>query len=404
MSHLTLQFNQEHLSGTIRLEGSKSISNRVLVMQALAPVKFPILNLSPSNDTKALQHILESTELTGDVGAAGTTMRFLTAYFACKEGEKILTGSDRMKNRPIGLLVDALRQLGAEINYVERDGFPPLHIKGKQLTGGTIQIRADVSSQYISALLLCAPAMQDGLTLELIGKVGSFPYIRMTLEMMRSLNIKYSMEGQVIRVEPGIYKAEEVKVESDWSAASYYFSMVALTPGSRLVIQGLHRNSLQGDSVLTEIYKDLGVLSEWHGDELHLINIPVESDYFIYDFSNCPDLAQTLAVTCAVLGVRARFSGLESLRIKETDRTAALSNELEKFNVRFWQEGEDWLLTGKCMHRPGTLIATYDDHRMAMCFAPMAISQSLQIEDADVVAKSYPSFWEDLKRLGFSSS
>jgi 3-phosphoshikimate 1-carboxyvinyltransferase len=279
-----------------------------------------------------------------------------------------------------------------------------LHITGRQLNGGKVQIRADVSSQYISALLLCAPAMKEGLTLQLIGKIGSFPYIHMTLELMRALNISYSMVDQVIQVEPGAYAGEEVWVESDWSAASYYFSMVALSPGSHLVIHGLHQDSLQGDRVLSDIYQLLGVQSTWEDKTLHLTNIPIKTDYFIYDFSNCPDLAQTVAITCAALGVKARLSGLESLRIKETDRTAALATELEKYDVRFWQEGADWLLDGKCAYAPGTTIHTYEDHRMAMCFAPLALLQPVKIEDAGVVAKSYPSFWDDLKRLGFSFS
>jgi len=404
MKNVRVSYQGTSVNGSIDLEGSKSLSNRLLILQALSGKKGLIENLSPSNDTRAMQAILNSEDATGDVGAAGTTMRFLTAYYACKPGEKVLTGSERMRKRPIGVLVEALRALGAEIDYLEEDGFPPLKITGKQLEGGELSIRADVSSQYISALLMCAPLMEQGLTLNLVGKVGSFPYIKMTLELMKSLGAEYKIDGNTIYVNPGNYHTADIVVEGDWSAASYYFSIASLSRGSSIGINQLFAESLQGDSVLPEIYRQLGVESYFENRQLLLKQNAEYTAKFEYDFTNCPDLAQTVVVTCAALGIPARLTGLESLRIKETDRTAALSNELSKFGVRFEQEGEAWVLSGKICEDSNVSIATYEDHRMAMCFAPLAVLQPLNIEEAEVVAKSYPSFWEDLSRIGFEVS
>ncbi len=403
MKNLLLSFQQPELSGLVQLEGSKSISNRLLIMQAFSDHPATIHHLSPGDDTRALERILQSNDAAGDVGAAGTTMRFLTSYYACRNGVKTLTGSERMLQRPIGILVDALRALGAEIHYLGEQGYPPLEIHGKKLEGGQLTIRADVSSQYISSLLMCAPLMKQGLQLQLEGKVGSFPYIRMTLELMRNMGIGFEMNGNIITVFPGKYESIETWVEGDWSAASYYFSMAALCPGSALRIDGLFPESLQGDSQLISIYEQLGVEADFHNKHLLLSGTGKLVDTFRYDFTECPDLAQTVAVTCAALGIPARLTGLESLRIKETDRTAALATELMKFNVRFTEDGPAWVLQGKAERVEGVRIKTYDDHRMAMAFAPMAILQPLTIQDPGVVAKSYPSFWDDLNRLGFSS-
>ncbi len=423
--NLRLSAPEGLINGEIILEGSKSISNRLLIMQALsaAEVEFPnkynqsspitnhnyfgnnIQNLSPSDDTKTLLRLLNSVELINDVGAAGTTMRFLVAYFSIIKGERILTGSERMKNRPVRILVDALIVLGANIEYLEKEGYPPLKIIGNRIKGGKVKIRADVSSQYISALLMIGPVLEKGLILELDGKISSLPYITMTLKTMEKMGIKYVMNENEITVFPGKYNFEAMKAESDWSAASYYFSIVALSPGSKINIYGLLPESLQGDSVLTELYAELGVKSVFKNDMLQLHNTGIIKEEIVIDFSNCPDLAQTIAVTCAALGVKGRFSGLESLKIKETDRTTAISNELRKFGVSFYEDGDEWILHGKTSAQEAISIYTYEDHRMAMSFAPLVLKhKEIIIEEPDVVKKSYPSFWSTLMSIGFSTS
>ncbi len=389
--------------GSITLEGSKSISNRLLLMRALCEGGFDIKNISPSDDSNTLSGLLSQQPAMSDVGAAGTTMRFLTAYYSITPGERILTGSARMQQRPIGILVQALQKLGADIMHLERDGYPPIRIKGKPLKGGEIRIRADVSSQYISALMMIGPVLERGLILHLDGKIASFPYIQMTLRTMQELGIQCTMEGQTIHIRPGAYTGKPMQAESDWSAASYHYSIVALSPGSHMRIRGLFADSLQGDSVLPKIYAQLGVETTFSGDEMHIQQSGKPTTYLDWDYSDCPDIAQTVAVTCAGLGVEARFTGVESLRIKETDRTAALQEELAKLNVSFSEESDgSWRLKGRAEETKMQTIATYEDHRMAMSFAPLALQQkSIAIEEPMVVKKSYPSFWFDLARLGF---
>ena len=395
----------ESINGAIQLEGSKSISNRLLILQALCEDGFEIQNLSPSDDTTTLKRLLTLDETTCDVGAAGTTMRFLTAYYATRNCEKILTGSARMQQRPIKILVDALQQLGASIEYLQNDGYPPITIHGKKLAGGNVTIRADVSSQYISALLMIGPSLEKGLHLTLEGKISSFPYINMTLKTMEELGVMSQIDGNTIIVHPAKYQSNNMQAESDWSAASYYFSVCALSPNSKLKISGLFENSLQGDSVLPEIYRQLGVEAHFENAILVLQQNGKCVETLEFDFSNCPDLAQTVAVTCAGLGVKAIFTGLESLRIKETDRTAALQTELKKFGVEFWEEGEAWKLNGKTNAASAVTIDTYEDHRMAMCFAPLSLLHpQIVIDEPWVVKKSYPSFWDDFSKLGFVSS
>ena len=391
------------LRGSINLEGSKSISNRLLIMQSLCNGGFEIRNLSPAEDTTTLRHLLQELPAISDVGAAGTTMRFLTALYSITAGERILTGSARMQQRPIGILVQALKRLGADITYLERDGYPPVRIRGKHIKGGEVRIRADVSSQYISALLMIGPLLERGLKLYLDGQVASFPYIRMTLQTMLELGIDCRMEGQTIFVSPGVYMAKPMQAESDWSAASYYYSMCALSHGSQLRIRGLLSDSLQGDSVLPRIYERLGVQSHFEDGELILRHTNAHTEHMDVHFSDCPDIAQTVAVTCAAMGVQARFTGVESLRIKETDRTAALQAELQKFGVQFQETAPGvWELYGKARASYRQEIKTYEDHRMAMSFAPLALTMgSIAIEEAQVVRKSYPSFWYDMARLGF---
>ncbi len=403
--NLTLQDTGKAVNGNITLEGSKSISNRLLILQALCENGFEIINLSPSDDTTTLNRLLRQDAAICDVGAAGTTMRFLTAYYAIGNKVKMLTGSERMQQRPIKILVDALNKLGAKITYENNSGYPPIKIVGQPVKGGALTIRADVSSQYISALLMIAPVLQNGLQLNLEGKISSLPYINMTLKTMETLGIKYAFEGNTINVFPGKYIGIKMQAESDWSAASYWFSVCALSKNSVLRISGLFKDSLQGDSVLPDIYKQLGVHAQFENDLLILKQQDVYTKHLDFDFSDCPDLAQTVAITCAALGIPAKFTGVESLKIKETDRTKALQIELAKFGVDFHEEHNAWVLAGETSCSSPITIHTYEDHRMAMCFAPLAIKhESIVIENPDVVNKSYPSFWTDLSSVGFISS
>ena len=404
MKKILLSAPKQTIHGNIRLEGSKSISNRLLLMRALCQEKFEIKNLSPSEDTQTLKKLISEQSKINDVGAAGTTMRFLISYYSILPGEWILTGSERMKNRPVKILVDALRSIGADISYLEKEGYPPLRINGKKINKGKLQIRADVSSQYISSLMMIAPVLENGLELELIGKISSYPYIQMTLQTMAELGIKYEENGNVIKIYPGLYKAKTMVAESDWSAASYYFSIAALNKNSEIRIDGLFEKSLQGDSILTSLYKKFGVESYYENGIWILNNTGTIEKQFEFDFSDCPDIAQTVAVTAAALGVEVIFTGVESLKIKETDRTQALSDELKKFGIDFFERDGKWILKGETKANETISIRTYEDHRMAMCFAPLSLKHDLIIEEPDVVKKSYPSFWGDLTSLGFSIS
>jgi 3-phosphoshikimate 1-carboxyvinyltransferase len=373
----------------VRLPASKSISNRALILNALGNSPYPIENLSDSDDTAALEKALQSSGPAFDVGAAGTSMRFLTAYLAQSALTCTLTGSERMKNRPIGPLVDALRQCGASIEYVEKEGFPPLRIDGKRLLGGEIVLNGGMSSQYISALLMVAPCMEKGLRLHLEGIIVSQPYIRMTLGLMEAFGVEARWEGSLIEIAPQRYVPRPFRVEGDWSAASYWYEIQALAPADSCIERlGLESNSLQGDAKVEALF---GQLLRAEGA-------------FCYDFVNEPDLAQTLVVTCCLLDVPFRFSGLQSLRIKETDRLAALQTELRKLGYIIKIESDSVLLwTGECCAPdPHPLIATYEDHRMAMSFAPACLKMSdIRIADPSVVSKSYPRFWDDLRSAGF---
>jgi 3-phosphoshikimate 1-carboxyvinyltransferase len=406
---------------TVALEGSKSLSNRALILRALCedairdglPPAHQLSHLSPSEDTSTLLRLLRSPQEVLDAGAAGTTYRFLTAYLARGHSEHTLTGSARMLERPIGILVEALRSLGADISYLGREGYPPLCIRGRELSGGRVRIPADVSSQYISALLMIGPGLRGGLELELIGKAGSRPYIAMTLRQMQHFGAEVHWEGNIIRVQAGTYQPRPLTVEGDWSAASYYYGMMALAePGTRLGVEGLQRQSAQGDSVLAQFYQALGVQTTFTDTGLELRREGPLAPALRLDFSDCPDLAQTMVVSCAALGVGAEFSGLESLRIKETDRTAALRDELAPLGAVFEPVQPDasgvsgtWKLSGRIALPPGSAlprIRTYEDHRMAMAFAPLAaVLPGLIVEDPAVVRKSYPGFWQDWAALGF---
>ncbi len=411
MKTIKISKSDKKITGAIHLDGSKSISNRVLIIRALCGEKFPIRHLSTSKDTQLMEQLLESEEDILDAGAAGTTFRFMTAYLAMKKGTQILTGSQRMKQRPIGLLVDALRKLGAKIEYIEKEGYPPLKINSlkNRNVQNQLTISAGMSSQYISALLLIAPTLPEGLELTLEGKVVSRPYIEMTLNIMQYFGVDSSWENQTIRISPQHYQAKPFTVEADWSAASYYYIMAAFAEEPDLHLIGLHEESLQGDSVLTEIMQNFGIQSRFTKTGIHLYqsgkNLPFN---FEYDFIRCPDLAQSLAVVCAGLGIRGIFTGLETLKIKETDRIAALKNELKKTGVTLTALENDktkgkefYKIEGKAEISNTPIFPTYEDHRMAMALAPLAMFGEIIIEEPKVVEKSYPEFWEDISELGF---
>ena len=391
------------------LPSSKSESNRALIIDALTEGKTTLSNLAEARDTQTMIRLLQTNPAVFDVLDAGTTMRFLTAYAAITNQQKVLTGTPRMCARPIGILVDALRDLGAEIHYLGTEGFPPLAVQGlPKQHKEKIKIRGDVSSQYISAILMIAPLLPLGLELELEGKVGSQTYIEMTLELMAQFGIVYNWEGNTIKITPQGYRPTHFAVESDWSGASYWFSLLACADSGSFFLQGLKEKSLQGDAKIVEIMSHLGVKSTFQEGGLMLKKQPV-TGLKDWDFTHCPDLAQTVAVTCAILGQKTIFTGLESLRIKETDRIFALQQELAKFNAEFKELDTDKFEVIPSVTMPRSAqIKTYDDHRMAMAFMPLVTKTEVEIEDPEVVNKSYPSFWKQVALTGiqhdFSSS
>ncbi|MBT8236476.1 MAG: 3-phosphoshikimate 1-carboxyvinyltransferase [Bacteroidia bacterium] len=390
----------------LQISGSKSESNRLLVLQALFP-EVSLHNVSDSDDVFAMKDGLNTSGSQVDVHHAGTTMRFLTAYYAARPDNEIrLTGSFRMKERPIKILVEALRSLGAQISYLEKEGYPPLQITGCELTGSEVSLPADVSSQYISALILIAPSLPNGLVLTLTGEITSRPYIEMTLQLLSRLSIPFSFEGNEIRIEP-VQKVNpvEMAVESDWSSASYFYSIIALSePGSSIILDSYREDSLQGDRAVASIYEALGVHTAFGKGSIRLTKKEgVLPSGLNLDLRDTPDLAQTIAVTCFGLGIGCELSGLHTLRIKETDRLEALRVELGKLGAAF-SITEDELDLQPSIHSGDVVsIATYHDHRMAMAFAPLAIRFPIRIKDAGVVSKSYPAFWKDLGKLGFST-
>ncbi|WP_435355488.1 3-phosphoshikimate 1-carboxyvinyltransferase [Emticicia sp. SJ17W-69] len=412
MDKILLRKNTKPFNVKIALASSKSESNRALIINALANFSGDLQNLSTARDTQTMIRLLKSTDQTADVIDAGTTMRFLTAYFTATNQNKIMTGTPRMCERPIGILVDALRTIGAEIDFLNKEGYPPLHIKGfSEQKSNEVTIRGDVSSQYISALLMIAPTLPQGLIIKLTGDLGSIPYIKMTLEQMKAfgVNSEANWEQKTIKVLPNAYQSTVYKVESDWSGASYWYSIVALSTFEETQVEllGLKENSLQGDSDIVKIMSHLGVKSTFTENGVLLSKIPAEKT-LIWDFTNCPDLAQTVAVTCAAKGIEATFTGVESLKIKETDRIVALQNELQKFGgelVEVVKNTEYVVRTISDFNIQKTFsIHTYDDHRMAMAFAPLAMLMDVTIEEPNVVVKSYPSFWEDISLVLDSES
>lgn len=393
------------LKASIKLPASKSICNRALILNALSYSPYEIRNLSDCDDTEVMVKALNSNDRDFDIKAAGTAMRFLTAFLSKVVGEWTITGTQRMKNRPIKILVDALNSLGARVEYMEKEGYPPLRIFGSALQGGEISLAGGVSSQYISALLMIAPLMENGLTLHLEGTIISKPYINLTLQLMEQYGVKAEWNGQTIRVKPQDYKPIPFTVESDWSAASYWYSMMSLSKNAEIELLGLFKNSLQGDAAGAKLFAQLGVGTTYTDRGVILKHNGNSTKKLNYNFVNEPDLAQTFVVTCVLLNTPFRFTGLQSLKIKETDRIEALKTELRKLGYLLTDSNDSILEWNgeRCEPEAHPVIATYEDHRMAMAFAPAALvlPEGIEIADPQVVSKSYPHYWEDLKSAGF---
>ncbi len=395
---------EEMLEANVALPLSKSISNRALIINALTAGAKPLAEVAKCDDTDVMLAALSSDGDSINIGAAGTAMRFLTAHFATQQGRSVtLDGSERMRQRPITALVDALRQCGADIEYAGEEGFPPLRITGKQLQGGEISLPASISSQYISALLMTAPAMADGLTLTLEGEIISRPYIMMTLSMMRQWGVESEFDGNVITIKQQQYKPTDFKVEADWSAASYWYELAALSSGD-VTLQGLEEQSLQGDSAIASMFEGLGIISEFTDDGLSLEPSPDFSPRLNLDLSDNPDVAQTIVVTAYLLGIPFRITGLSTLKIKETDRLEALKKEMFKLGAVLEIEQNSVLSWDGERHQVYEMpvIDTYNDHRMAMAFAPVALFvPGIVINNIEVVSKSYPDYWKHLQDAGF---
>ena len=407
---MNLKLDKSELQfASISISGSKSETNRSLLLQALFP-ELQIENASNSDDSEIMQKALQDFQFSTnfqhiDVHHAGTAMRFLTAFFAIQEGkEVVLTGSKRMQERPVKILVDALNRLGAEITYEEKEGFPPIRIKGKKDFKSSVTISANVSSQYISALLLIAPKLENGLELTLEGEITSGSYIKMTLALLNEIGIQTSFIGNKIKVSPcKSISTSKISIESDWSSASYWYSLIALSRiGSQVTLSNFKENSLQGDSILVEIYKDFGVETIFNKNNFITITKVKKSVIAAVDYQlvNAPDIAQTIAVTCFGLGIGCSLFGLHTLKIKETDRLEALKNELTKLGASVFITNDSFHLEKASKIKSDKSIVTYQDHRMAMAFAPLALRVPIEIQEAEVVSKSYPNFWDDLRVVG----
>ncbi|NQX82884.1 MAG: 3-phosphoshikimate 1-carboxyvinyltransferase [Flavobacteriaceae bacterium] len=398
MTSISLRKDSKVLNANIVICGSKSESNRMLILQNIIE-GITLENLSDSDDTRLLQKALSSTQELINISHAGTAMRFLTAYFSVKQGsEVVLTGSTRMQNRPIGILVDALRTMGANITYEDKQGYPPLRIKGVETMANTVTIDGGVSSQYLSAILLIASVNKGGFTMKLTGNITSIPYLKMTLSLLESLGVKTNMQSDTITIEPSnSIVSTSHTVESDWSSASYYYSAVALSPiGSLVVLSSYNSQSLQGDSVLASIYKSFGVETTFtdKGIVLSKTSDNIEGNINL-DLVSAPDIAQTIAVTAFGLSVNCKLTGLHTLKIKETDRLVALRNELTKLGASIAIDDNSLELKSTGVINDAVSIKTYDDHRMAMAFAPLMMKTDITIENHEVVTKSYPRFWDD---------
>lgn len=394
-----------HLEGKVVLPGSKSISNRVLIIESLCEASFEIENLSSSKDTQTLKHLLNSEAPILDCGHAGTTYRFMTALLAFRNRGQILTGSERMKERPIGPLVDALRSIGANISYTEKEGFPPLKFEAPKSDLKTqVEIDASMSSQYVSALMLIAPSLANGLEIILKGEVVSRAYINMTDKLMQHFDVHCDIKEDTIKIPNGSYSSKKITVEGDWSSASYLLGLAAIAESASLTLSPLFENSIQGDSIVSSILKKFGVDSNFENGNLQLSKSSKNIDYLEYDFINQPDLAQGIAVVCATKGIKAKLTGLQTLRIKETDRISALKIELDKVGITITpNENEDaFSLTGKIKLDKTPRFKTYEDHRMAMALSQISLVNPIEIENPNVVIKSFPNYWEALSELGFS--
>ena len=402
MSSLLISKNADVNGNASLLPSSKSISNRALILHALSGNTSDIRNLSTARDTQLVQALIDSSDKVIDIMDAGTTMRFLTAYFSLTGKNKVIIGSERMKQRPIALLVNALREIGVTIQYLEKEGFPPIETIGfSEQKTNTVSMPGDVSSQYISALMMTASLLPDGLVIHLKGKIGSRPYIEMTAALLKQFGILCEFNGNSIHVHHSEYKPASITIEADWSAASYWFAFVALAETGEVTLPHVSEQSLQGDRVAVEVMGKLGVKTQFGKNFTTLTKQPHNTS-LEWDFTDCPDLAQTVLPVCAAKGISGKFKGLESLRIKETDRIAALQAELAKIGAALHEEHSVWNLSpGHLPQNKLITIKTYHDHRMAMGMAPLATMMDLAIESSDVVNKSYPGFWEDMKAVGF---
>lgn len=394
-----------YIQTSIQLPASKSISNRALIIHALSNGTSSISNLSDCDDTQVMIKALKGDSELIDIMAAGTAMRFLTAYLSATPGQHTITGTQRMQQRPIQILVNALRALGAQIEYPKKEGYPPLHICGTELSGNEITLAGNVSSQYISALLMIGPVLKNGLQLHLTGEIISRPYINLTLQLMKEFGASASWTSEsCISVKPQPYHCIPFTVESDWSAASYWYQIAALAPEADIELTGLFRKSYQGDSRGAEVFTRLGVVTEFTEMGVRLKKTGKLPERLDEDFVDIPDLAQTFVVTCVLLNIPFRFTGLQTLKIKETDRIAALQTELAKLGYVLRDENNSILSWDgeRCQPQAAPVIHTYEDHRMAMAFAPAALClPHIVIADPQVVSKSYPGYWEDLKKAGF---
>lgn len=404
MKKIKLSFDK-FKDSTIYLNSSKSESNRLLIIKALSEKEIKIKNLSKANDSALLKNLLESENLVvWDAQDAGTSFRFLTSFLAIKKEHVVLSGTERMKQRPVKVLVDALNKIGAEILYLENEGFPPIYVKGKiNQVKNKLDIPGDISSQYISSLLLIAPLLEKGIKINIEEPFYSRPYVNMTLNLMNSFGIKSEVKGNKINIKNQEFLSGSYIVESDWSAASYWYSILSISDNiNNLTLQGLKKKSNQGDSVISELMKSFGVNTQYKKDGIVLTKIKFDTEEIELDFRDCPDLAQTILVVAAYHKIKLKVSGVESLKIKETDRLVAMKNELKKIGCDFYEEGNYWILEKRRREIDDELsIDTYKDHRMAMAFAPLASKKSMIINDPDVVVKSYPTYWEDLKKVGF---
>ena len=407
MESILLNHPTHNVQGKINLPASKSESNRALIINALMNNQSTLFNVSEARDSQTMLRLLSSDEHILDVIDAGTTMRFLTAFLSVTGKDKILTGTPRMQERPVKILVEALKVLGADIEYKNKEGFPPLHIKKFNYSGvNKLEMRGDVSSQYVSALLMIAPLLPEGIEINLTGPLGSRPYIEMTLQQMQHFGIEHTWIENKIKVVHQLYKPATYQVESDWSGASYWYSICALSENADIELLGLKENSLQGDSKIVEIMRKIGVDSQYTGKGMLLKKINEGKEVEI-NFTDCPDLAQTIAVVCAAKGILLKMTGVESLKIKETDRIAALQNELSKCGASMNESDSEpgLYIVRQAMDyskiRKTVEIHTYDDHRMAMAFAPLGLLKEIIIEEPGVVVKSYPRFWHDLQSVGF---